>query len=109
MTVWIPVQCIHCHSSEVVKNGKSPRGKQRYRCQNEDCPHTTFILDNSYPGRRREVKQQIVEMSLNGSGVRDIARVVQVSTATVINELKKRPKTQPSQSQAPGDSSAGGD
>jgi len=35
------------------------------------------------------VKQQIVEMTLNGSGVRDIARVLHVSTSTVMRELKK--------------------
>jgi IS30 family transposase len=31
-----------------------------------------------------------VEMSLNGSGVRDIARVLHVSPSTVIRELKKK-------------------
>ena len=98
MTVWIPVQCIHCHSTEVVKNGKSAEGKQRYRCQNDECPYTTFIRDYSYPGRLKSVKQQIVEMTLNGSGVRDIARVLHVSTNTVINELKKRPQAQSNQS-----------
>jgi transposase-like protein len=36
------------------------------------------------------VKRQIVEMTLNGSGVRDIARVLQVSPNTVIGELKKK-------------------
>ena len=31
----------------------------------------------------------IVEMALNGSGVRDTARVLKVSTSTVTRELKK--------------------
>jgi len=35
------------------------------------------------------VKQQIVDMTLNGSGVRDIARVLHVSTRPVVAELKK--------------------
>jgi DNA invertase Pin-like site-specific DNA recombinase len=52
-------------------------------------PLLRMMQDLSYPGRRREIKQQIVEMTLNGSGVRDIARVLYVSTATVIQELKK--------------------
>jgi len=34
-------------------------------------------------------------MSLNGSGVRDTARVVQISTATVIHELKKKGRLSP--------------
>ena len=100
MTVWLAVQCIHCHSTNVVKNGKSLAGKQRYRCQNNECPCSTFILKYSYPGRSREVKQKIVDMSLNGSGVRDISRVLHVSTATVIQELKKRSSTKSSKSEA---------
>ena len=43
-----------------------------------------------YPGQSRTVKEQIVDMALNGSGIRDTARVLQVSTSTVIKELKKR-------------------
>jgi hypothetical protein len=33
-------------------------------------------------------------MSLNGSGIRDIARVVHISPSTVIHELKKEPELQ---------------
>jgi IS1 family transposase len=36
------------------------------------------------------VKQQIIDMSLNASGVRDTARVLRISTDTVLNELKKK-------------------
>ena len=37
-----------------------------------------------------DVKQKIVEMTLNGSGIRDTARVLKISPTTVINELKKK-------------------
>jgi transposase-like protein len=37
-----------------------------------------------------EVKEQVIEMSINGSGVRDIARVLKISPTTVIEELKKK-------------------
>lgn len=43
-----------------------------------------------FPGRRKQVKQKIVEMAMNRSDVRDTARVLGVSSTTVINELKKR-------------------
>jgi len=36
-----------------------------------------------------EVKQQIVEMAVNGSGIRDTARVLKINPTTVIEELKK--------------------
>ena len=90
MAVWLPVQCPHCQSDDVVKFGKSSVGKQRYRCQNTECSYMTFSLNLSHPGRTRQVKEQIVEMSLNGSGIRDIARVLHVSPSTVIRELKKK-------------------
>jgi len=99
MTVWLAVECPHCHSTEVVKHGKSPVGKQRYRCQNSECPYRTFVLSQTYPGRTQQVKQQIVEMTLNGSGVRDIARVLHVSPTTVIQELKKTRTPQASESE----------
>ncbi len=99
MTVWVAIECPHCHSTEVTKHGKSLVGKQRYYCQNTDCPYCTFILTQTYPGRTREVKQQIVEMTLNGSGVRDIVRVLHISPTTVIQELKKTRSSQASESE----------
>ncbi|QBQ54399.1 hypothetical protein E3U44_07655 [Nitrosococcus wardiae] len=37
-----------------------------------------------------QVKQQIIEMALNGSGIRDMARVLEISPCTVFMELKKK-------------------
>ena len=86
----VSVVCPHCQQDKaVVKNGKSAEGKQRFVCRSQSCQGRSFILNLSYPGRRASVKQQIVDMTLNGSGVRDIARVLHVSTRTVIAELKK--------------------
>ena len=90
MSVWFAVQCPDCHSTDVSKHGKSAPGKKCYSCNNSECLRRTFSLDNSHPGRKRSVKHQIVEMSLNGSGVRDIARVLHVSPSRVIRELKKK-------------------
>jgi transposase-like protein len=54
-------------------------------------------LNYSYQGRLPKVKQQIVEMALNGSGIRDTARVLKISPSTVIEELKKRARAEGSQ------------
>jgi len=75
---------------QVTKRGKTATGKQRYRCHNPDCPHQSFLLNPAYKGRLPEIKQQAIEMSLNASGVRDTARVLQISTRTVLNELKQK-------------------
>jgi insertion element IS1 protein InsB len=87
-----PVSCPTCQSIDVFRHGQSAEGKSRYRCLNPNCERNTFILDYSYQGRLPEVKTQIVEMALNGSGIRDTARVLKISPSTVIQELKKSAK-----------------
>jgi transposase-like protein len=88
--VLISVRCPYCQSEQVIKGGQTDTGKQRYRCHNPTCSHQSFLLDSAYQGRSPQIKQQVVEMSLNGSGVRDTARVLGISPTTVINELKKK-------------------
>ncbi|MBK1720037.1 hypothetical protein CKO27_20735 [Thiocystis violacea] len=86
----ISVHCPHGHSEKVTKRGKTDRGKPRYSCNHESCSINTFILDYSYQGHLLEVKIKIIDMALNGSGIRDTARVLKVSQTTVIKEIKKR-------------------
>jgi insertion element IS1 protein InsB len=86
-----PVPCPSCQSTNVYRHGTSAEGKSRYRCLNPDCQRSTFILNYSYQGRLPEVKQQVVDMALNGSGIRDTARVLKISPSTVIETLKKAP------------------
>ncbi len=88
--VLVPVRCPHCGSDQIVKRGKTSNIKQRYLCQQQDCPVKTFSLDYEYTGCLLGVKHQLIEMALNGSGIRDTARVLAISPTTVINELKKR-------------------
>jgi len=87
---FIAVQCPHCHSEQVVKRGKTDRGTQRYLCQNIVCVKGSFLLDSRNRGCVPEVKHTIIDMSLNASGIRDTARVLRISTDTVLSELKKK-------------------
>ena len=89
------IRCPHCQSEAVVKYGTTSNGKDRFRCQQGEPCGRTFLRAYAYPGRTPAVKQQIVEMTLNGSGVRDIARVLHVSPSPVIGEIKKRPARAP--------------
>jgi transposase-like protein len=96
------VKCPHCQSEAVVKYGKTSNGKERFRCQQRTECGKTFVRNYAYPGRLPTVKQQIVDMTLNGSGIRDIARVLHVGTNTVIRELKKSVRAVPGQHQRDG-------
>jgi len=73
--VLMPVLCPHCQSDQVIKGGTTKAGTPRYRCHHANCPHSSFVLNPSYQGHLPEVKEQIIDMALNGSGIRDTARV----------------------------------
>lgn len=91
MAVLIPVQCPGCGDTEtIVKFGHTHNKKQRYRCQSAECKKATFIIDHEPKGWLPEIKDKIIAMILNGSGIRDIASVLGVCTETVISEIKKK-------------------
>ena len=89
----VAVGCPQCGSDEVIKRGKTDTGGQRYRCRNAVCAQGSFLLEYRYQGYRPRVKRQI--MALNGSGIRDTARVLGISKDTVVSELKKATEIEP--------------
>jgi transposase-like protein len=72
--VSVPVHCPYCHSTEVIKAGTQANGTQRYQCPNERCARGIVLLHYQDRGRVPEVRRQVVDMALNGSGIRDTAR-----------------------------------
>jgi insertion element IS1 protein InsB len=90
VTVLIEVACPSCKSTDVVKNGSYPNGEQRYYCKNSDCERSSFMLHYSNKGCLPQTKSAIIEMAMNGSGIRDTARVLEISPDTVLSELKKK-------------------
>ena len=85
------LHCPNCHETDIVRHSLSPEGKQRYRFRAcREGRGRTFLLEYTYAGQSPEVKQQIVDMAMNASGIRDTARVLHVSPTTVLKELKKR-------------------
>ena len=81
--------CPFCKVNDIVKNGKSPNGTQRWRCNK--CKKS-FQLFYRYNAHKQGVKEKIIEMTLNSSGVRDIGRVLKISKDTVCSVLKKNSK-----------------
>ncbi|HCF28958.1 MAG TPA: hypothetical protein DEV81_17540, partial [Cyanobacteria bacterium UBA11049] len=51
------VCCPDCGSENVVKNGLSNEGKQRYLCRHPDYRRRSFIRDYSYRGYLPTIKQ----------------------------------------------------
>lgn len=85
----ITVHCPRCQSNRVFRHGKTPAGNVRYRCP--ACPHV-FKLTYTYEAHKPGVKDKIVGMAFNGSGVRDTARVLNIGINTVLRALKHSPQ-----------------
>src|SRR2546423_267415 len=79
------VACPRCSSLNVKKNGKTAKQKQRYRCK--DCERQ-FTTDYPYQAYKAEVRSLVLPMTMNGSGIRDISRVLSISTNTVLKLLR---------------------
>ncbi|AOM40756.1 IS1-like element transposase [Xenorhabdus hominickii] len=86
MTVTIAVFCRYCGQTEPGrKHGTGKAGFPRYYCK--DC-QKTFQLNSRYNGHKPDMKEKVINMAMNGSGVRDTGRVLGIGINTVIRTLK---------------------
>lgn len=87
-----PISCPYCQCNDLQKNGKRSSGIQRWLCKG--C-RKGFQQNYKYKAREPGVKEQIYELTLNSSGVRDTARVLGINKNTVIAHLKKNASREP--------------
>ncbi|CDG86676.1 IS1-like element transposase [Xenorhabdus bovienii] len=86
MTVTIEVTCRYCDQAEPErKHGTGKAGFPRYYCK--DCQRT-FQLNYRYNGHKPGMKEKIVDMAMNDSGVRNTGRVLGLGINTVMRTLK---------------------
>ena len=64
MKQYIQLYCLHCHHDDLVKNGHSENGTQRYVCKG--CGRS-FQWEYTYNAWIPEVKEQIETQTFNGS------------------------------------------
>jgi transposase-like protein len=88
--ILVPILCPDCGSDDVVKNGHFASGKQRYKCNNSECPRKAFVTEYTNNACDPKIKQKIFELTTNGNGTRAIARSLRISPNTVTATLKKR-------------------
>ena len=72
-----------------LKAGRNASDIPRYRCQIPNCLTKTFMLTTRYRAYQAGIKEQAVEMAINGSGICDTARVLKIDKNTIISTLKK--------------------
>ncbi len=83
--ITVSVSCPHCKGVKVKKNGKKRTGKQNFLCHS--CKKQ-FQSEYFYKGAAPSTKESIKAMTLNGSGIRDIHRVPQLSIVSILFVLR---------------------
>jgi transposase-like protein len=86
--VTLIVSCPHCQGSEVVRNGKTPDGRQRFRCRECGRRSTADAGPQGYPDEQREL---ILRAYQERSSLRGLTRTFGVSRNTVTSWFKKKP------------------
>ena len=84
------IVCPKCGHEDVCKNGHRKNGTQRWLCNNKLTCGGSFQLQYTYNAHKAGVKAQILEQTLNSSGVREVARNLKIAKGTVIADLKKK-------------------
>jgi len=82
----IEVRCRYCgQTSDVKKHGTGSGGPPRFRCL--ACKRT-FQLDYCYKACQSGIKEHVIGMAMNNTGIRDTARVLSISINAVMRILK---------------------
>ena len=74
-------KCPVCQSYNLVKNGKTANGKQRYSCKH--C-HKRFISNYTYNAYLSDTNRKIIQLTKEGLGIRSTARVLAISATTLL-------------------------
>ncbi|MVZ63770.1 IS1 family transposase [Sphingobacterium humi] len=75
--------CSYCNK-KLIKHGFSKSGKQRYKCKS--CGRTQVFF-YTYTAYNPTLNRQIVTLIKEGLGIRSIARVLEISTTTLIKRI----------------------
>jgi transposase-like protein len=84
------LNCCHCESENIVKNGCAPNGKQKYRCKNCGKQSREQPSPNGYSEARKE---EILRAYEERSSLRGLSRTFGVARNTVSRWLKKNDGT----------------
>ncbi|MCI3937849.1 IS1-like element transposase [Chryseobacterium aahli] len=78
--------CKNCYSKKIIKNGTTKTKKQQYICKS--C-NKRFIEFYSYKAYKKNINSQIIQLTNEGMGIRSTARVLNISTTTLLRRIIK--------------------
>ena len=85
--IMVTITCCHCGSDQLMRNGRAPNGKQRYKCRACGRPSRENPAPNGYTDERRA---EILSARHERSSLRGIERTFGVSRNTVTAWMKKK-------------------
>lgn len=77
--------CPFCYSHNIIRNGTTKTKKQQYICK--DC-HKRFLDYYTYKAYCSNINFLIIQLTKEGLGIRSIARILQISAATLFRRIK---------------------
>jgi len=87
--VTVTICCPYCGSEDLVRNGHTSNGKQKYRCKACNRQNRENPAPNGYTEERRE---EILRAYQERSSLRGLTRTFKVARNTVRDWLKKSSK-----------------
>ena len=76
--------CRYCYGCSIIKNGTTKTGKQQYFCKN--C-RKRFIAFYTYQAYRDNINALIIRFTKEGLGIRSTARLLSISTTTLLKRM----------------------
>ena len=89
ITETVTYECTRCGSLDLIKNGRTNTGKQKFRCR--ACgAYGTLNPEVKYPAERQA---EILRAYHERSSLRGLERTYGIARQTVASWLKKKPTT----------------
>lgn len=82
--ILLQINCPHCQSSKIVKNGKKKSGAQHLLCRS--CGKQ-FLSAYQNKGSDPNIKRLVGRLLERNQGIRDIAHVLEISRRSVLKVL----------------------
>src|SRR5690606_21939220 len=76
--------CPHCKNPKIIKNGSTKNKKQQYLCKSCGKRFLDYYTYNAYYKR---INSKIIHFTKEGLGIRSTARVLGISTTTLLKRI----------------------
>ena len=77
-------KCPYCQSEYIIKSGFTSQNKQRFKCN--EC-NKKFLFFYSYRACISGLNNKIITLTKEGLGIRSTARVLRISTTTLLKRI----------------------